>query len=68
MHYGRPIRFVPDVPMGEERHRICQYLMHEITDIACSLPEHTVIPYRNIPKKYYPSNIPKEENHAKPNC
>ena len=41
--------------------------MNEITDIACNLPEHTVVPYRNIPKKYYPSNIPKEEDNANPN-
>ena len=68
MHFGKPLRFAPDVPMDEERKRICQYLMQEITEIACGLPEHTVIPYRNIPKKLYPSNIPKEENHANPNC
>ena len=29
--------------------------------IACALPEHTVVPYRNIPKKDYPSNIPAKE-------
>ena len=37
-----------------------------ITEIAEALPEHTVVPYRNIPKKYYPSNIPKEDTHATP--
>ena len=68
MHYGNPIRFDPDVPMDEERDRICQYLMNEITDIACDLPKHTVIPYRNIPKKMYPCNISKEESHANPEC
>ena len=67
MHIGTPIRFDPDAPMDSERDRICQYLMDAITDIALSLPAHTVIPYRNIPKKLYPSNIPKEENHANPN-
>ena len=60
MHIGNPIRFSAENNISEERDRICQYLMTEITDIACSLPEHTVIPYRNIPKKDYPSNIPKE--------
>lgn len=68
IHYGRPIRFDPNAPINEERDRICQYLMDEITQIACSLPEHTVIPYRNIPKKLYPMNIPKEETHANPDC
>ncbi len=66
MYLGKPIQYDPQKPMEEERRRICNYLMQEITEIACALPEHTVIPYRNIPKKYYPSNIPKEENHANP--
>ena len=66
MYFGKPIQFNPDVPIAEERRRICDYLMKEITDIAVSLPEHTVVPYRNISKKLYPSNIPKEETHATP--
>lgn len=65
MYYGKPIRFCPDNPIEEERKRICSYLMEQITQMACSLPEHTVIPYRNIPKKYYPSNIPQEARHEK---
>ena len=46
--------------MEQERSRICNYLMDEITSIACSLPRHTVVPYPNIPKKDYPCNIPEE--------
>ncbi len=61
MVLGKPIRFDVQAPIKQERRRICEYLMEQITDIACALPEHTVVPYRNIPKKYYPSNIPKEE-------
>ena len=34
--------------------------MDSITDIACHLPEHTVVPYRNIPKKFYPKNTQEE--------
>jgi len=60
MVLGAPIKFRAGAPIADERKRICDYLMTEITDIACALPEHTVIPYRNIPKKYYPSNVPKE--------
>ena len=60
MYLGRPIRFCAENSIEQERSRICSYLMEEITRIACGLPEHTVIPYRNIPKKLYPSNIPKE--------
>jgi len=62
---GKPIRFRPDEPMDAERGRICHYLMDEITAIAESLPEHRVIPYRNIPKKDYPSNISKEDVYEK---
>lgn len=63
MYFGKPIRFCADRPMEEERARICDYLMKEITQIAVSLPEHTVVPYNNLPKKDYPSNIPKEGIH-----
>lgn len=65
MYLGKPIRFCAANPMEEERRRICEYLMDQITEIACSLPEHTVIPYRNIPKREYPTNIPKEKTHEK---
>lgn len=57
---GKPIRFRADDPMEEERRRIRDYLMDEITSLACSLPLHTVTPYRNIPKKNYPKNLPLE--------
>ena len=56
MYLGKPITFDPDADMYEERNRICKYLMAEITDMARSLPLHTVVPYRNIPKKLYPKN------------
>ena len=56
MYFGEAIQFFADAPSDEERRRICDCLMNEITDIACSLPEHTVIPYRNIPKRLYPKN------------
>lgn len=65
MYLGKPIKFSAQTPIEEERRRICDYLMNEITDIAVGLPEHTVIPYRNIPKKYYPKNIQKEEQYEK---
>ena len=64
MHLGEALRFDPAAPIEEERQRICSYLMAEITDIACSLPRHTVVPYRNIPKKDYPLNISGEEDYA----
>ena len=62
---GKPVRFCTAEPMDTERRRICTYLMDEITAIADALPKHTVVPYRNIPKKDYPSNIPKENTYEK---
>ncbi len=64
MVYGRPVRFNASAPIDLERRRICEYLMRSITDIACSLPKHTVVPYRNILKKDYPTNVPEVRYNA----
>jgi 1-acyl-sn-glycerol-3-phosphate acyltransferase len=56
---GKPIRFCGEAAIDTERERIRKGLMEEITALAQALPEHTVVPYRNIPKKDYPSNILK---------
>ena len=60
MVLGEPARFQPSAPPEQERHRICHHLMERITDIACGLPEHTVVPYLNVSKKQYPSNKARE--------
>ena len=62
VYYCKPIRFCAENPIEDERERICNYIKKEITERAWNLPEHTVVPYRNIPKKYYPKNIPREVN------
>lgn len=62
MCLGAPIVFKPDVPFEEEKKRICAELMNSITQMACSLPRHTVVPYRNISRRRYPCNIPNEVN------
>lgn len=59
MVIGKPVAFDPNRPIDEERRRICDAMMDGITAIAESLPPHTVVPYRNIPKKNYPMNIPQ---------
>ena len=56
IHFGDPVRFNPETADGEERKRICDTLMKEITGLATALPQHTVVPYPNIPKKQYPLN------------
>ena len=62
---GKPVAFCPEAPLDAERSRIRDYLMGAVTDLAQALPEHTVVPYRNIPRKNYPSNIPKESVYEK---
>lgn len=60
LYFGNPVVFRPDAPIEEERRRICDHLMDEITRIAVSLPRHRVVPYANLPKKEYPMNIAEE--------
>ncbi len=69
MYLAKPTEFCPDAPIKEERKRICEYLMAEISNTARRLPQHRVVPYRNIPKKYYPLNTDGEvNNNEKTNC
>ena len=53
---GKPTRFRSGQPIQEERERICRYTQQEITRLAEKLPLHTVVPYKNIPKKEYPKS------------
>ena len=55
-YIGKGIQFDSKNEIESERKRICTYLSDEITDMANGLPEHVVVPYRNIPKKYYLTN------------
>lgn len=59
VYLGKSIKFSSEAPLDSEKVRISEYLMDEITRIAESLPLHTVVPYRNIPKRDYPKNKPK---------
>ena len=58
--FGKPVRFDSTAPIAQERERLCRLIMDSITETAVSLPEHTVVPYRNIGKRNYPKNIPYE--------
>ena len=59
-YLGTPIRYCAANSPETERRRICDYLKNEITRMAAELPEHTVVPYRNIRKRDYPKNKPIE--------
>ena len=54
---GKPTVYNSENKPHDERERICDYLMNEITEMARSLPRHTVKPYPNIPREEYPENI-----------
>ncbi len=56
VYIGEGIQYHSENKIEDERRRLCDYLSDEITKIARDLPPHTVVPYRNIPKKYYLSN------------
>lgn len=56
MYIGKGILFDGNAPIEEERKRISEWSSKEITKIARKLPRHIVVPYRNIPKKYYLTN------------
>lgn len=58
MYLGEPIRFDHTAPPEQERRRICAALMDCITELAVSLPPHTVVPYRKLPGTPYPTNLP----------
>ena len=65
---GEPIRFDPSRPIDEERARLCAALKDAITAMAVSLPEHRIVPYRNIPKRLYPTNTSCEVIHDENAC
>lgn len=56
MYIGKGIRYQSAHEMADEKARISRYLSDEITKMASDLPKHTVVPYRNIPKRYYLTN------------
>ena len=56
IYIGKGIVFDNENNIDEERKKISAYLSDEITRIARELPLHTVVPYRNIPKRYYLTN------------
>ena len=68
--FGQPIRYCAANPKEEERSRLRQALMDAVTALAVAQPPHTVVPYNNISKRLYPTNVPKEapETYEKTGC
>ncbi len=61
MYLGQPTYYKNDNSAKEERKRICEYLMGEITQMAVELPRHRLVPYNNVSKKQYGYNKSLEE-------
>ena len=57
MYLCEPIRFCADNPIEMERERICTLLKERITQKALSLPKHKIVPYANVGRRNYPTNI-----------
>ncbi len=62
LYFGKPVRYDHSAPAEQERKRIAKAMMDGITEIARSLPEHTVVPYPNMPSGQYPTNREYKEN------
>jgi hypothetical protein len=56
LYLGEPVPFDPKAPAAEERKRICREMSGAILALARALPEHRVVPYRNVSKREYPSS------------
>ncbi len=54
--FGEPILYDPAAPRDDQRARISNALMDAVTDLAVALPEHTVVPYPNLPKREWTKN------------
>lgn len=65
---GKPTKYNSESVRTQERDRICNYLMDEITKMAENLPLHTVVPYPNISKKDYPKSRLSEAQNEKTRC
>lgn len=58
--FGAPIEYDPDADPREELVRVREALVEAITAMAVAQPRHRVVPYRNIPRRQYPMNLPDE--------
>lgn len=59
-YLGEPVVYDPKARPEEERERISSYLMDAVTDIAVHLPRHIVVPYDNVGRRAYGTNVPGE--------
>ncbi len=60
-YIGEGIEYNPENDPADERRRITEYISDEITKTARELPEHTVVPYRNIGRRRYLKNTDVNE-------
>ena len=68
MYVGEGVRFDAAKPLEQQRRCIAQTMSQRITTIARDLPAHRVVPYSNIPKRKYPTNLDKEHVYESTCC
>lgn len=68
MYVGEGVRFDAAQPLEQQRRCIAQTMSQRITTIARDLPAHRVVPYSNIPKRKYPTNLDKEHVYESTCC
>lgn len=68
MYVGEGVRFDAAQPLEPQRRCITQVISQRITAIAQSLPAHRVVPYNNMPKRQYPTNLDKERIYENTCC
>lgn len=59
--FGTPYYYNPEISIDEQRRIIVKYLKEEITRLARSLPKHKVVPYENMGRRKYVTNLCDEE-------
>ncbi len=57
--FGEGTHYSKDLSKEDGRKFIKSSMMQKITDIALSLPPHTVVPYPNVSRKHYPKSKEK---------
>ena len=63
---GQPIFYDGAAKPDEERARICDRLMEDVTALAKTLPRHRVIPFPNLPKREWNWSLPEgRENEGR---
>ncbi len=60
-YIGKPIEYSVDKDITKLRNDISLKIYNEITNVASSLKKHKVVPFKNVPKRFYKNNVETSE-------